>query len=151
VQDTGLPAIPGTRPAVNGAVTSEWRSSWAGVMHSVSQSIGYYSTTSSPGSRPNWGSTASSLPAPGGVMTVAELQAGVINHPLALALNRPKQGSLTWPAQRSDGVATGTYDVREGSWFRLNPAINVETLSISPIAVNGTPCDAPAWWGSLAP
>jgi hypothetical protein len=40
----------------------------------------------------------------------------------------------SWPAQRSDGSATSLSLIAEGTRFRLDPSINVDTLALTPVA-----------------
>ena len=81
-----------------------WHAAWGGAIDDVSASPGYYTTSSWPGALPQWGATATSLPVAGGLMTLRELRAGVINHALAIALPAPRAGVFALPAERSDGT-----------------------------------------------
>ena len=52
-----------------------WHAAWGGAIDHVSQSPGYYTTTSWPGSLAVWGASATSLPVAAGLITIADLRA----------------------------------------------------------------------------
>jgi hypothetical protein len=104
-----------------------WHARWGGKMTNVS---------SDPGIFPDgFGATGTSLPLLGGLITIDELQAGRIDHALALALPTTAAGTFTWPAQRSDGRTTGPSAVPEGTRFRIDPSLDLDTLDLSPVAL----------------
>jgi hypothetical protein len=107
-----------------------WRARWGGAIRDVSNSPGYYTSTSWPGSRFYWGATATSLPVAGGVITVDELRRRRIDHALALNIKRVRTGAFSWPAQRSDGQTVGEDQIPEGARFRLDPDLDVTTLDL---------------------
>ncbi len=74
-----------------------WHAAWGGRIDNVSTNPGFYTNPS------NWGSTATSLPMLGGLIRLDELEAGHIDHALALAIPQSRKGVFSWPAQRSDG------------------------------------------------
>ena len=79
----------------------------------------------------DWGAPATSLALDGGVMTIAELEAGTINHALALGITHTCAGVFAAPAQRTDGDVVGDPTcVPEGAHFRLNPSINLASLGL---------------------
>ncbi|HYI38542.1 MAG TPA: hypothetical protein VEX39_18185 [Thermoleophilaceae bacterium] len=142
----GVPIPPGARPAAgsDGHLTVHqpatdtlwelwrarrgaggWEARWGGVLRGVSRSPGHYA-----GSRHNWGSTASSISVVGGVMTLAELRRGRIDHALALNVPDARAGTFSWPAQRSDGTG-GLATLPEGARLRLDPALDVESLRLT--------------------
>jgi hypothetical protein len=104
-----------------------WHAAWGGVMTNVSTNPGYFP--------PPFGATGTSLPVISGVMTVHELETGEINHALAIAIPNTAAGSFTWPAQRSDGHTTGPTAIPEGTHFRIDPSLNLNTLGLSPLAL----------------
>jgi len=79
-----------------------------------------------------WGATATGLPLLGGVVMPDELKSGEINHALAIALPRIRQGVLALPAQRSDGKYAGPNSVPEGARFRIDPKLDLTALGLSP-------------------
>jgi hypothetical protein len=113
---------------------SEWRASWGGAMEHVSASPGYYSDTSWRGLAPsegwNWGATATSLPAIAGMITIAELRAGRIEHALALAIPNACSASFSYPAQRSDGSEESADCIPEGAHMRLSASLNLASLHL---------------------
>ena len=116
---------------------SGWQASWGGAMQHVSESPGYYSDTSWPGLTAsqgwNWGATATSLPVIAGTIRIAELRAGHIEHALALDIPNACAGEFSFPAQRSDGTEESAECIPEGAHMRLNPSLDLASLSLSPI------------------
>jgi hypothetical protein len=112
-----------------------WHASWGGAIKHVSQSPGYFDTSSWPGlSQPNWGATATSLPVVAGTMLINELRAGEIQHALALSLPAPRADSFAWPAQRTDG--SGPRDaIPEGARLRIDPDVNLDELHLPRITL----------------
>ncbi|MBV9213183.1 MAG: hypothetical protein JOZ25_06005 [Actinobacteria bacterium] len=101
-----------------------WHAAWGGKMTNVSTNPGYF-----PG---NLGASGTSLPLLGGLMTIHELQAGQINHALAVALPNTAAGTVTWPAQRGDGGTTGPTAIPEGTHFRIDPSVDLSSLNLTP-------------------
>jgi hypothetical protein len=104
-----------------------WHARWGGKMTGVSSNAGIF-----PGS---FGATGTSLPLLGGLIRIDELEAGRIDHALALALPTTAAGSFVWPAQRSDGRTTGPSAIPEGTRFRIDPALDLNSLHLSPVAL----------------
>jgi hypothetical protein len=107
----------------------QWKACWGGQMKNVSTSSGIW---------PNpYGTTATGLPFLGGQITAEELKRGEIRHVIGIALVDLENWNIfSWPATRSDGYNPNRVSNRipEGTRFRLNPAINVDTLNIHPVA-----------------
>jgi hypothetical protein len=112
-----------------------WHAAWGGAMQHVSHSPGYYTPASWPGASPLWGATATSLPAEAGVITLADIRQGHIDHALALNLPYPRAGEWTWPAQRSDGTGGSGDDIPEGSRLRLDPKLDLAALHLPRLAL----------------
>lgn len=106
-----------------------WHARYGGAIDHVSHSPGYYTSSSWPGARPEWGATASSLPVIAGTMLVEELRAGRIDHALALDLPHPRPRTFAWPAQRTDGNGTEG-DIPEGAHLRLDPTLDIASLGL---------------------
>ncbi len=100
-----------------------WHARWGGKMSSASTNPGYFVAP--------YGATATSLPLLGGLMTPDELAAGRIDHALALAIPAAGSGQPVWPAQRTDGVATTSPAIPEGTRFRVDPSLNVDAMKAS--------------------
>ncbi|HEX5192357.1 MAG TPA: hypothetical protein VFW09_06095 [Solirubrobacteraceae bacterium] len=111
-----------------------WQAAFGGRMVHVSTDPGYYRNVFSPGGsvleRSWWGAPASSLALVGGVMTIAQLESGQINHALCLAVGNTRAGAWSWPAQRSDGTLNSPNAVPEGAHFRLDPNLNLKSLHL---------------------
>jgi hypothetical protein len=72
------------------------------------------------------------LPLLGGLIRVADLHAGHIDHALAIGIPNVKAGSFVWPAQRTDGNSEHPTAIPEGTRFRLDPALDVNALGLPP-------------------
>lgn len=104
-----------------------WHACWGGRIDSVSTSPGYFTG--------GFGASASGLAVSAGAITLAEAQAGRIDHALSLAIPDPASWkTFSWPAQRSDGSATSTSPIMEGARFRLDPTVDVSRLGLTPLA-----------------
>jgi hypothetical protein len=103
-----------------------WHARWGGKMTGVSTNPGYFQAP--------FGATATSLPLLGGLMRIAQLQAGHIDHALALAIPSAKAGEYVWPAQRSDGTSTSDGAIPEGTRLRLDPGLDVASLGLPAVA-----------------
>jgi hypothetical protein len=114
-----------------------WHASWGGVMRNVSRNPGYYTQSSWSGLSAaqgwNWGSTATSLPVIAGTVLIDELRRGRIDHALALAIPDACAGVFSWPAQRTDGGDSATDCLPEGAHLRLDPSLDLSSLSLPPI------------------
>jgi hypothetical protein len=110
-----------------------WHADFGGAIMHVSESPGYYTPLSWPGALPQWGATATSLPAIAGTMLISELHSGTIPHALSVAVPFARAAIFTWPAQRTDGTSTDPTAIPEGARFRLNPALDVDALGLPPM------------------
>ena len=104
-----------------------WHASWGGRMTKVSTNPGYFTTPS------NWGATATSMPLLGGLIRLDELAAGRIDHALALAIPDSATGSYSWPAQRTDGALDSPNAIPEGTRFRIDPSLDLDSLQMAPV------------------
>ena len=107
--------------------------SWGGAIENVSQNPGVYGPEAWPGARPWWGSSASSLSIAGGLITLEDLEAGVIDHALALAIPGVLIGVHSLPARRADGTSESPLALPEGAHLRLDPGLDLTQLSMPPI------------------
>jgi hypothetical protein len=107
-----------------------WRAAWGGAIRRVSKSPGYYTDKSWPGSAPNWGASATSLPVIGGTMLIDELRRGRIDHALALAVPFARAGVFSRPAQRTDGASQSPNAIPEGARLRLDPRLDINRLAL---------------------
>jgi hypothetical protein len=137
--DTGTEVpTPVAPPTANTATTpGQWHAAWGGRMSTVSQDPGYYRNIANPlggwTEQSNWGVTASGLPVVGGLITLADLASGQINHAIAIMVPQAAKGVFVFPAQRTDGVSTAANAIPEGSRFRLPATLNLAAISMPPV------------------
>jgi hypothetical protein len=112
-----------------------WRAWWGGAIRRVSSNPGVYGPEAWPGAQPWWGTSASSMSAAGGLITLEDLQRGEINHALAIALPERRAGVYASPAQRSDGKSSNPLSLPEGAHLRLNPNLDLGTLHLPRLAL----------------
>ncbi|HEX3693493.1 MAG TPA: hypothetical protein VHU13_09135 [Solirubrobacteraceae bacterium] len=113
---------------------------WGGAMQNVSSNPGAYNLLAWPQLILNfsawerdinaWGSTATSLPVVGGLITLEDFQRGQINHALAMAAPNTRAGAYASPAQRTDGNSNEPSALPEGAHLRLDPNLNLATLKL---------------------
>jgi hypothetical protein len=109
-------------------VDGRWMACWGGRLQKASQSQGVWPKP--------YGDSASGLVTMGGWITPKELQRGQINHVIGIALVQPEHFTIhSWPATRSDGwnPQHAPNRIPEGLRFRLDPAVEVETLPMHPV------------------
>jgi hypothetical protein len=111
-----------------GQAHGRWEAWWGGRMDHVSRSPGYFSDPS--GIQP--GATATSLPLVGGLITRADVARGSIDHALAMAIPSSRYAVWAHPAQRSDGGTRSDTAIPAGARFRLDPAVDVDSLGLPP-------------------
>jgi hypothetical protein len=107
-------------------VKGRWLAEFGGMMTHVSRSPGYFYDPS--GTEP--GATATSLPLVGGLITLADLRRGRIDHALAMAIPYTRASVWSLPAQRTDGYIHDVNAIPEGARFRLDPRLNVDALHL---------------------
>jgi hypothetical protein len=112
-----------------------WQASWGGAMQHVSDQKGYYGPAAWPGAKSWWGSSASSLSIAGGLITLEDLDSGLINHALAMAAPELRQGAFAFPAQRSDGESPSESALPEGAHLRLDPRLDLGKLDLPPLTL----------------
>lgn len=106
-----------------------WQACWGGRLQNASKSDGVFPAY--------YGTTATGLPFLGGQITAEELQRGEIRHAIGISLvDVERWNIISWPAHRSDGYNPNNAPNRiaEGQRFRLDPAVNVDALSLHPVA-----------------
>ena len=105
-----------------------WHARYGGRIEHVSASPGHYTEPN-----PRWGATATSLPLLGGLMRLDELEAGRIDHALAVALPEVRAKAFSWPAQRTDGGSRNVKAIPAGARFRIDPRIDLRKIEMSPM------------------
>lgn len=109
-------------------VNGNWQACWGGRLQPASRSNGIWPLY--------YGATATGLPFLGGQITAEELQRGEIKHAIGIALvDTDVWNSISWPALRGDGYnpTNAPNRIPEGARFRLDPSINVDTLTMHPV------------------
>ncbi|HWE11722.1 MAG TPA: hypothetical protein VG325_20410 [Solirubrobacteraceae bacterium] len=104
-----------------------WSARWGGEMDNVTTNPGYYTHAAQTN---NWGGTATGMALLGGLVTIADLQRGYINHALALAVPLTEANAFSWPAQRTDGRSTAPTALPEGIRFRIDPNLDIASLHL---------------------
>ena len=112
-----------------------WQASWGGAMEKTTTDKGVYGTEAWSGAVTTWGASASSLPIAGGLITFEDLEKGVINHALAIAVPNVRGGEYASPAQRTDGYMVGASTLPEGAHLRLEPGLDLTALHLPPFTL----------------
>lgn len=106
---------------------SGWTACWGGRIDDVSSSLGFFNGS--------FGATATGLASTGGMVRLADIRSGSIEHAMSLAITNPRVFTeLSWPAQRSDGFDHHPDSVPEGTRLRLDPSIDVRSIGLHPVA-----------------
>lgn len=116
---------------------SKWHADWGGIMDQADTDPGVFTNAAWPGLTGTqgygWGSTATSLPVVGGLITFDDLRAGSIDHALAGAFVNSCSAYFVAPAQRRDGTDAGANCLPEGARLQLDPSYDVNADSNPPI------------------
>jgi hypothetical protein len=99
-----------------------WHARHGGRMTDLSQSPGYFPRNQ------GWGASATGLPLLGGLIRIAEVRAGRIDHAVSIALPETRAGIFAWPAQRTDGNSHDLLALPEGTRLRLDPELDLSRL-----------------------
>lgn len=114
-----------------------WHAGYGGRIVDVSANPGYYlALTGKEGNVEEqswWGATATGLPLAAGLVTLADVRCGEIDHALAIALPSVRKGVIAWPAERGDGKDPSPTAIPEGARLRLDPRLDLSKLSMPPI------------------
>jgi hypothetical protein len=110
--------------------TEGWHASWGGAIEHVSANSGAYGPDAWSGGKTGWGASATSLSIAGGLVTLEDLEKGVINHALAMAIPKPRQSLYASPAERTDGWSTELLSIPEGAHLRLDPKLDLASLNL---------------------
>jgi hypothetical protein len=112
-----------------------WQASWGGAMGNVTSDKGVYGPEAWTGATTTWGASASSLPIAGGLITFEDLERGVINHALAIAVPNVRETEYSSPAQRTDGATVGPTTLPEGAHLRLESGLDLAALHLPPFTL----------------
>lgn len=106
-------------------VEGQWQACWGGKISNAGESLGAFAH--------GYGASASGLALWGGTIRQQELLDGHINHVISLAIPKTKRGTISWPANRTDGNTSGT-QLAIGQMLRLPASLNLDKLKLSPVA-----------------
>jgi hypothetical protein len=107
-----------------------WHASWGGATQNVTSASGVPDPASWPGAQPWWGGSACSLGMVGGLITLEDLEQGVINHALQIAIPNVRAGVFASPALRTDGKAEDPLALPEGAHLRLDPNVGLAYMHL---------------------
>ena len=137
--------------------SGQWHANWGGRIEHVSTDPGYYhnivnandlcSTNSAVKycEQANWGGPSARVPNLPGLMTLAQLESGHVDHALAMALPESLAAAWSWPAQATDGP--GNSIIPQGARIRIDPNLNLDAWFASLKNPDGTPRPiAPIEW-----
>jgi hypothetical protein len=102
------------------STNGQWSACWGGTIQHVSQDPGIFPS--------GLGATATGLPLLGFIVRISELQAGLIQHAINIAVVRTQATNFSWPANRTDGKTADPDTLMEGQRVRLDPTFDVSTL-----------------------
>jgi hypothetical protein len=105
--------------------TPGWHAVWGARVDNVSSGSGVNPAP--------FGASASGLALFGGLVRIAELEAGHIDHAIGIAITQPKLGEFVAPATRTDGFYSGPDAIPEGTRFRLDPELDIDALDLPPV------------------
>lgn len=98
-----------------------WQAAWVNRMSLPSSGIYPYGLSN----------RASGFAALAGAIWPDELRAGAIEHALVFNYPHTRAGGPVWPATASDGVTPGRAAIPEGARVRLDPSLDLSTLSLT--------------------
>jgi hypothetical protein len=107
-------------------VDGQWQACWGGRISDTDKASGIFTQ--------HFGASASGLALWGGTIRQQELIDGHIDHVITLAIPYTKRGTVSWPANRSDGWKTGT-QLAIGQMLRLPASLDLAKLKLSPAAL----------------
>ena len=80
------------------------------------------------------GVSATNIALAGGMITLADVRRGKINHAMSVAIMDPAPYTqISWPAQRSDGHPASKGLIREGQRLRLDPTLDLSKYDLTPM------------------
>ena len=102
-----------------------WSACWGGRIDDVSTSQGIFPL--------GFGASASGLAVTPGMVSLADVRRGRIDHALSISLPEVRSGAFSWPANRTDGTSSSPLAPVEGQRFRLNPALDLDRYNLTPL------------------
>jgi len=107
-------------------VDGQWQACWGGRIADASQGSGTFPYA--------YGASASGLALWGATIRQSELLNGHIDHAISLAIPYTKRGTISWPANRTDGNSPGT-QLAVGQKLRLPAQLDLSAMKLSPVAL----------------
>jgi hypothetical protein len=107
-----------------------WHAAWGGATQNVSTASGLPDPESWPGAQPWWGTSGCSMGIVGGLITFEDLEEGVIDHAMQIAIPNVRAGVWAAPALRTDGKTDDPLALPEGAHLRLDPNLDLEALGL---------------------
>jgi hypothetical protein len=119
--------------AINGRETDFWQAVYdptsqkiIGASSAVSIPLGFW-TECTGGC---WGGDAANFPLSRGLITAAEIQAGVIGHPLVFSAPQVGAGPPAYPATRNVASTNLSGHLVEGTWLRMDPSVDCSAYGL---------------------
>jgi hypothetical protein len=106
-------------------VNGQWQACWGGKLTQASSSQGTFAFP--------YGPTATGFSLQAGLITLADLASGHIDHAVAVGVDRTKATVFSWPANRTDGKSLDVNAIPEGQRLRLDPTIDLNTITFTPL------------------
>ncbi|HEY3339464.1 MAG TPA: LamG domain-containing protein [Propionicimonas sp.] len=106
-------------------VDGKWQACWGGKIAAANRAAGTFTY--------GYGASASGLALWGVTIRQSELLAGRIDHVINLSIPFTKKGTLSWPANRTDGWKGGT-QLAIGQMLRLPASLDLSAMKLSPVA-----------------
>jgi len=106
-------------------VDGKWQACWGGRITAANRAPGTFTY--------GYGASASGLALWGATIRQSELLAGHIDHVISLAIPFTKKGTISWPANRTDGWKGGT-QLAIGQMLRLPASLDLSAMKLSPVA-----------------
>ncbi|MGV8909669.1 MAG: LamG domain-containing protein [Propionicimonas sp.] len=107
-------------------VDGAWQACWGGKIPDADEAAASFPY--------GYGASASGLALWGGIIRQSELLDGRIDHAINLAIPYTKRGTISWPANRTDGNSPGT-QLAIGQKLRLPANLNLSAMKLSPVAL----------------
>lgn len=107
-------------------VDGQWQACWGGRISDTDKAGGTFAR--------NFGVSASGLALRGITIRQQELLDGHIDHVIGLAIPYTKRGTVSWPANRTDGRKGGN-QLAIGQMLRLPASLDLDAMKLSPAAM----------------
>lgn len=105
---------------------SGWAACWGGRIDEASKNLGYFV----PG---DYGAAMTGLLDANGVVTLADVRRGYIDHAITLQIPETKAGVFSYPAQRTSGFSDDPAAIMGGARIRLDPSLDLSRLGLTPV------------------